>query len=128
MTSSKLDSPAHNVWSAIGHGLRGRCPNCGQGRLYHNFIEPVETCPTCAEPLGRYNVGLLLPFVVIMIVAHVLIGVMLSMEVGGKNNAGTYLSVMVPLSVIIPLAVLRSVKGALIAILWARGLSDELDR
>ena len=57
-----------------------------------------------------------------------LIAVMLAMEVSGKNSSGTYLTVLVPLSVIIPFALLRSVKGGLIGILWARGLSDELDR
>lgn len=128
MTTTELARPARRVWPALLRGLRCRCPNCGEGRLYPGFIEQVETCDKCGEPLGRYNVGLLLPFVVIMIVAHVLIGVMLSMEVGGRNSTGTYLTVLVPLSVIIPLAVLPSTKGALIGILWARGLSDELER
>ncbi len=128
MTTTHLETPIRRVWPALLNGLRCRCPKCGEGKLFPAFIEQVEACAKCGEPLGRYNVGLLLPFVVIMIVAHVLIGVMLSMEVGAKNNAGTYLAVMVPLSVIIPLVVIRSVKGALIGILWARGLSDELDR
>lgn len=128
MTTTELGKPPRRVWPAVLNGLRCRCPKCGDGKLYPAFIEQVETCDKCSEPLGRYNVGLLLPFVVIMIVAHLLIGVMLAMEASGENSSGTYLTVLVPLSVIIPLAVLRSTKGALIGILWSRDLSDELER
>ena len=128
MTTTEPGKPMRMVWPALLNGLRCRCPKCGEGRLYSAFIEQASACEKCGEPLGRYNVGLLLPFVVIMIVAHVLIAVMLAMEAGGKNSSGTYLAVFVPLSVIVPFALLRSAKGALIGILWARSLSDELDR
>lgn len=126
--TATLGKPARKIWPAVFNGLRCRCPKCGEGKLYPAFIEQVDVCGHCGEPLGTYNVGLLLPFVVIMTVAHVLIAVILAMEVSGKNSSGTYLTVLVPLSVIIPFALLRSVKGGLIGILWARGLSDELDR
>jgi uncharacterized protein (DUF983 family) len=71
-------------------------------------------------------VGLLLPFIMIMIVAHVLVFVILELELNGGGSAGFYLSVMVPLAIIVPLLLLRPVKGGIIGLLWSRGLSDEL--
>jgi uncharacterized protein (DUF983 family) len=115
------------IWPAIRNGLRCKCPKCGKGKLFPGYIEQTAQCSVCGEPLDHYNVGLLLPFVVIMIVAHVLIFVMLEMELHGTPSPLIYLAVLVPLSLIIPLLILPSVKGAIIGILWARNLSDELD-
>lgn len=117
-----------DVWRAMGRGLLCRCPRCGQGDLFHGFLEQVERCPVCEERLGHFNVGLLLPLVVITIVAHVIIFVMLDMELNQRANPMVYLSVLVPLSIIVPLLVIRPVKGGLIGFLWARRISDELDR
>jgi uncharacterized protein (DUF983 family) len=49
-----------------------------------------------------------------MIVAHVLIFVMLEMELHGRPSPLICLGVLVPLSLIIPLLILPSVKGAII--------------
>ena len=50
---------------------------------------------------------------------------MLEMELSGRGNPLTYLYVLVPLSIIVPLAILPSSKGGLIGLLWAKGWSDE---
>ncbi|MDC9822644.1 DUF983 domain-containing protein [Devosia sp. ZB163] len=117
-----------NAWRAIKAGLRGRCPRCEKGDLFAGFLRQVEHCPVCGEHLGRYNVGLLLPFIVITIVAHVIIFVMLDMELNRRASPLIYLSVLVPMSIVVPLLIIRPAKGGLIGFLWARGLSDELDR
>jgi len=65
---------------------------------------------------------------VIIIVAHVIIFVMLDMELNERANPLVYMAVLVPLAVLVPVAIIRPVKGALIGLLWSRGLSDELDR
>ena len=117
----------HALLPAMQKGLFCRCPRCGEGDHFNGFLQQVEHCGNCGEPLERYNVGLLLPFVVIMIVAHVIIFVMLEMELSGSASAGVYIAVLVPLSVIVPLLVIRPIKGAIIGFLWARNVSDELN-
>ncbi len=117
-----------NVWQSIWRGVKCRCPRCGKGWLFHHYVEQVAHCANCKEPLARYKVGLLLPLVVITIMIHILAFVMLEMELNGYGNPLIYLYVLVPLSVIVPIAILPSSKGAIIGLLWAKGWSDELDR
>lgn len=31
----------------LGLGLIGHCPNCGQGRLFHRWVQMVDRCPQC---------------------------------------------------------------------------------
>lgn len=116
------------AWPAIWRGIKCRCPRCGRGKLFHHYIEQVEHCAMCGEPLARYNVGLILPLVVITVMVHVIGFVMLEMELSGRGNPLVYLYVLVPLSVIVPLAILPSSKGGIIGLLWAKGWSDEQER
>ena len=30
-------------------GLRGRCPNCGQGKLFRAYLKPVDCCDACGH-------------------------------------------------------------------------------
>lgn len=128
MADSDLENTPRRIWPAMLKGLKCRCPKCGVGKLFHHYIEVVEHCPNCGERLDRYNAGLLLPFIVIMIVAHLLVFVMLEMELAGAASPLVYLAVLVPLALILPLLLLPPVKGAIVGLFWSRSLSDELDR
>jgi uncharacterized protein (DUF983 family) len=116
------------VWPSIWRGIKCRCPRCGRGWLFHHYIEQVDNCAVCNEPLATYKVGLFLPLIVITVMVHILGFVMLEMELSGHGSPLIYLYVLVPLSVVVPLAILPSSKGGIIGLLWAKGWSDEQDR
>ncbi|MHA6732318.1 DUF983 domain-containing protein [Devosia sp. A369] len=118
----------HAAWPAIWRGMRCKCPRCGEAWLFHHYIEQVDQCPACEEPLATYKAGLLLPLVVITLMVHIIGFVMLGMELDGHGSPLVYLYVLVPLSIIVPLAILPSSKGAIIGLFWAKGWSDELER
>jgi uncharacterized protein (DUF983 family) len=116
------------AWPAILNGLKCRCPRCGKGRLFHHYLEQVDNCAVCVEPLKSYVVGLFLPLIVITVMVHILGFVMLEMELHEQGSPLVYLYVLVPLALIVPLAILPSTKGGLIGLLWAKGWSDEQER
>jgi uncharacterized protein (DUF983 family) len=37
----------------IGRGLRLRCPACGEGKLFRNWITMNDSCPVCGRRLNR---------------------------------------------------------------------------
>ena len=119
------DGKQRSVWQAIWRGLKCKCPHCGESWLFHHYLEQVDHCAACNEPLARYKVGLFLPLVVITVMIHILAFVMLEMELNGRGNPLTYIYVLVPLSILVPLAILPSSKGAIIGLFWAKGWSDE---
>lgn len=128
MGLDETDPPTRAVGPAMWRGLKCRCPNCGQGWLFRRYIEQVEHCAVCGTPLAQYNVGLLLPLIVITVVIFIIAFVMLYLEINGWGNPLVYLMVLVPLSVIVPLMILPSSKGAIIGLFWARGWSDEQEQ
>ena len=113
------------VWPAAKNGLRGRCPRCGNGSLFHGFLEVVQNCEVCGEAFGeRYQVGLLLPFIVITVMGHVLV-VALHQLSRLQITPLMSLTLVVPFAIIVTLLLLRPAKGALVGVLWSKNLSDE---
>ncbi len=125
---SEGDNQPRNLWGAVWRGLQCRCPRCGRGWLFRRYLEQVEQCAECGEPFGRYEVGLFLPLVVMLLVVGAIATALLVMELTGTGYPMLYYFVLVPLSLLVPLAILPSCKGALIGLLWAKDLSDVLDR
>jgi uncharacterized protein (DUF983 family) len=41
------------LFQAGMRGIRGRCPSCGDSRLFCGWNRLQETCPTCGLALGR---------------------------------------------------------------------------
>lgn len=128
MADNGENDPEKRAWPAIWRGIKCKCPRCGQGWLFHHYIEQADNCAVCGEPLAYYKAGLFLPFVVITIVVHIIAFAMLDMELRGQGNPMVYLYVIVPLAVIIPLLILPSCKGGIVGLMWAKGWSDEQDR
>lgn len=112
------------AWPAIRRGLKCKCPNCGKGWLFHHYLEQVEHCANCMSRWHITMFGLFLPFVVITIVIHIMAFVMLELELSGQGNPLLYLYALVPLSIILPIAILPSSKGAILGLMWAKGWSD----
>jgi hypothetical protein len=36
-----------DLWSSLKHGFRGRCPRCGEGRLFRAFLKVDNRCSAC---------------------------------------------------------------------------------
>jgi uncharacterized protein (DUF983 family) len=47
----------HNepVWWMAG--LKGRCPRCGEGRIFEGFLKVRDTCEVCGFELGKHDSG-----------------------------------------------------------------------
>lgn len=114
------DRPVERDWrSAIGNGLRGRCPHCGQGRLFRGFLKPVEACAACGEPMHHQRADDLPPYLVITIVGHIVVGGILMAEKYADWSMGLHMAVWPALTVILSLLLMQPAKGAVVGLQWA---------
>ncbi|MEO5805666.1 DUF983 domain-containing protein [Devosia sp.] len=107
------------VGQAMWRGASLKCPHCGKGHMFRAYLKVADECDNCGEVLSHHRADDLPPYVVIMIVGHLLIGLMLHLEMVWHVNPQVYLYTLVPLAVILPLAMLPSVKGAIVGLQWA---------
>ncbi|WP_375450863.1 DUF983 domain-containing protein [uncultured Devosia sp.] len=108
-----------SVAQAMWRGVVCKCPNCGEGRLFRTYLKVVDTCPVCSENLSYHRADDFPPYIAIMIVGHLLVALMLHMEMAWHVNPMVYLYTLLPLAIILPLAILPSVKGAIVGLQWA---------
>lgn len=57
---------------ALRRGLFGRCPNCGDGRLFASYLKQVDRCAACGEAYKHIRSDDAAPWLTILIVGHVL--------------------------------------------------------
>ncbi|MBN9319881.1 MAG: DUF983 domain-containing protein [Caulobacterales bacterium] len=96
-------------------GLAGRCPNCGQGRLFAGFLRIRPVCDACAFPLAKADSGDGPAVFIILIVGFLMAFGSLFVEVAYHPPVWIHLVVFLPLTVLLCLALLRPMKGLLVA-------------
>ena len=111
--------PARPTLSAMWNGMRGKCPNCGQGRLFSSFIKVVARCENCGEDMHHHRADDLPAYLVIAIVGHIVIGGFMAVEATNSLSMWQHLAMWVPVTVIGSLALLRPIKGAVVGLQWA---------
>jgi len=105
--------------TAILNGLKGRCPRCGEGRLFTGFLKVNERCPNCGEELFHHRADDAPPYVVMLITGHVVIGIMLWLEIVYAPAMWVHAAIFLPMTILLSLALLPPTKGALVGLQWA---------
>ncbi len=108
-----------SIGQAMWRGAMCKCPNCGQGHMFRAYLKVADTCDVCGEDLSHHRADDFPPYIAIMIVGHILVGLMLHMEMTWHVNPAVYLYTLLPLAIILPLAMLPSIKGAIVGLQWA---------
>jgi len=100
----------------IGRGLRGRCPACGQGRLFQGFLDVRPACGHCGLDYGFADAGDGPAVFVILIGGAIVVFAALITEVAYQPPYWLHAVLWLPLILIVTLAPLRPIKGLLIAL------------
>ncbi|MAL79879.1 MAG: hypothetical protein CMN55_12340 [Sneathiella sp.] len=109
-----------SVAQAILHGLRRRCPNCGEGQVFNKYIKVNHTCDHCGLELHHQRADDAPPYFTMFIVLHVVISGLVALEQAYSPAMWVQLALWLPISLVFALWLLPRVKGALIGIQWAR--------
>jgi uncharacterized protein (DUF983 family) len=107
------------IGRSVKHGFLGRCPQCGDGRLFRAFLKPVDQCAVCGEDLHHQRADDLPAYIVIVIVGHVLMTGYLLTDMIYPASSWFHLAIWAPLSVVAALVTIQPVKGGVIGLQWA---------
>ena len=65
--------PARPVAPAMWRGFLGRCPQCGEGRLFGSWLKTVHACDHCGQVLDQHRADDFPAYLVIVIVGHIVV-------------------------------------------------------
>lgn len=106
-------------WSAtLWRGFRRRCPSCGDGALFTGYVTVNQQCANCGLALAAYRSDDAPAYFTIVIVGHVIVPAMLILEQTAHPATWVHMAMWLPLTLILTLALLPRVKGALLGIQW----------
>lgn len=103
----------------VSAGLRGRCPRCGEGRLFSGFLKPAPACAHCRLDYSFIDSGDGPAVFVILIVGCVVVGLALWLEMTYSPPIWLQFALWVPLALILCLWSLRVAKGLLITLQYS---------
>jgi uncharacterized protein (DUF983 family) len=111
-----MSEGAGPIGRAIVRGVRGRCPRCGDGRLFTGFLGLRPACDHCGLDYRFADAGDGPAVFVILIGGFVVVFAALAVEVVYSPPYWVHAVLWLPLILLVTLAPLRPLKGVLIAL------------
>jgi uncharacterized protein (DUF983 family) len=103
---------------AFARGALGRCPKCGRGQLFRQYLKVVDRCSVCGERYGHYRADDAPPWLTILLVGHITVPLILFVEESFEPPPWVEFAVYLPLVLLLTLVILPRCKGVILAILW----------
>jgi uncharacterized protein (DUF983 family) len=105
--------------SPFSTGLNGRCPRCGEGKMFSGYLKVRPSCAACGLDFSFADSadG---PAVFIMLFAgFAILGGALWLDITYEPPVWVHLAIWLPLALILCLGLLRPMKGIAIALQYA---------
>lgn len=100
----------------VSAGLSGRCPRCGEGRLFEGFLNVPPSCRSCGLDYRFADSGDGPAVFVILIAGFLVVGLLLWTEIRYEPPIWVHLVIFLPMTLILCLGMLRPLKGVMIAL------------
>jgi uncharacterized protein (DUF983 family) len=105
-----------SLGSTILAGIAGRCPSCHRGKLYSGYLTLAPRCDVCGLDYRFADSGDGPAVFVILVTGFIVVGAALIVEIVYSPPYWLHAALWGPLAIILPLVLLRSFKGVLIAL------------
>ena len=116
------DQQPVSISKAMWRGFLGRCPNCGEGRLFGRFLKVKDACDACGEEFHHHRADDFPAYLVIVVVGHIIVPLVLSVETHYAPSYWVHLALWLPLTLIMSLGLLQPTKGLVVALQWFAGM------
>lgn len=112
---SKPASQYYPPQPSFSTGLKGACPRCGQGRMFAGYLKVADECDVCGLSFGFSDAGDGAAWFVMLIAGTLAMCGVLIVELTWQPAYWVHALVAIPLAVLLPMLMLRPVKGILLA-------------
>lgn len=100
----------------LAAGLRGRCPRCGQGRLFSGFLGLAPRCEACGLDFAFADAGDGPAVFVILVAGCAVVALALWVEAAFEPPLWVHAALWVPAILAVSLGLLRPFKGLMVAL------------
>lgn len=105
-----------SLGATLWRGIVGRCPSCGKGNLFSGYLALAPRCDACGLDYNFADSGDGPAVFVILVAGFLIVGGALIAEILYSPPYWLHALLWGTLAVLLPLVLLRSFKGVLIAL------------
>lgn len=116
--SSEKTNPPFSTKTVLWRGLRGRCPNCGEGKLLKGYLTARERCENCNEDLSPYRADDGPPWLTILVTGHIMAPLIAYFALQESIPLWVSTTALVSIALLSVFFLLPRAKGLFIAALW----------
>ena len=109
---------------AARRAVLGRCPCCGEGKLFRAYLKQVDACSVCGEKFGHIRADDAAPWLTLILVGHIFVPVMLVFVAMSSLSTWTLAAMWSVIFAGLCLAILPRSKAFFIALLWLTGAGE----
>jgi uncharacterized protein (DUF983 family) len=103
-------------------GFLGRCPSCGEGKLFRAFVKVTDHCEKCGEVFRHHRADDFPAYLVIVLVGHIIVPLTMWVEIAYSPDYWVHALLWAPLVIVLSLGLLQPIKGAIVALQWEMGM------
>ncbi|HEV2530461.1 DUF983 domain-containing protein [Phenylobacterium sp.] len=115
---------SHALAPSVFRGVKGRCPACGQGRLFWKYLKVNGRCEACDQDLARYPADDGPAYLTILLMGHLVVAPMLIFPIIWRSNPLYSLPIIMGGLAAVTLTALPRVKGGWVGLMYALGVKD----
>lgn len=123
--AQKHDTPGlpKTAFEAFTRGLLGRCPSCGEGKMFPRLLKPIHHCPLCGQDWTAQQADDFPAYIAIIVTGHILAPIIIFMINETDFSMWINLAIIISLGLILIATLLQPAKGGIIALQWWMGLN-----
>lgn len=107
-------------WPQAKRALCGRCPKCGEGKLFRSYLKQVDVCALCNECYGHIRADDGPAWLTILAVGHIIVPMVVEVERNSTWPMWVPMVLWPSLALLLTLLILPLAKGLFITILWRK--------
>ncbi|MGI9353471.1 MAG: DUF983 domain-containing protein [Rhizobiaceae bacterium] len=113
------DQAERPLLAAMLKGVRGRCPSCGETKLFAGGLKIQDSCQTCSEALHHHRADDLPAYLNIFIVGHIVVAMAMILMDAKIFGVWPLVTLSASLAVLLSICLMRPLKGMVVALQWA---------
>jgi uncharacterized protein (DUF983 family) len=113
--------------SPVSTGFAGKCPRCGRGKLFSGYLTVAKACSSCGLDFGFADAGDGAAWFVMLIACVFGVGSILGIEIAYQPAWWIHALIAIPVLIVLPLILLRPVKGLLLNQQWKTGARGTIE-
>ena len=119
-----MDENYYPDLSPVRTGMAGRCPRCGRGRLFSGYLTVTKSCTYCGLSFAFAETGDAAAWFVMSFISVVGVGSILGVELAWSPPWWVHVLIAIPVLVILPMLLLRPVKGFFLCQQWKQSAEE----